>query len=227
MNAVQRESPWPRLMWGLLLVTAGTIFWLDQIDRLNARDYLRWWPVALVAIGVSHLPERRWLAAAVWIGIGGLLLLPKLGFPHLNIGKLFALWPLLISIGGLTLVTQALRRRPPGTAVSATAVMAGNVRTLGTQDLSSVDVVAVMGGCELDFSSAKSATGEVTINVLAFWGGIEIKVPAGWQVVDHVAEILAGVEIKTGPTSENAPRVIVRGSAIMGGVEVTSAEAAA
>jgi hypothetical protein len=49
---------------------------------------------------------------------------------------------------------------------------------------------------------------------------VEIVVPSGWRVEGKVAAILGGYEDATTPAPDTAPRVIVRGSAIMGGVEV-------
>jgi hypothetical protein len=226
-RAERRKDPWSRLAWGVILVAAGSIFWLDHLDRIDAREYLGWWPLALVVIGLAHLPQRRWFAAAAWVGIG-VLFLPQLGIAFDGVRTVIALWPLLIAIGGVSLIEQALRPRAPGVVFSATAVMAGNTLLLGSQELSGADVIAVMGGCDIDLSGTPVPARDVTINVLAFWGGIDIRVPAGWKVIDQVNPILGGFEDSTVPPHENAPRLIVRGSAIMGGVEVkTSAGNAA
>src|SRR5262249_32954025 len=74
-------------------------------------------------------------------------------------------------------------------------------------------------GCELDFSSA-TIDGEAALDVLAFWGGIGIKVPRGWQVVWRVTALLGGYEDKTTAAPAGAPRLIIRGTAIMGGIDV-------
>jgi hypothetical protein len=218
-NSKQRDI-WMRLAWGALLLTAGIIFWLDRIGRLDAGDYLEYWPVASIIIGLAHLPQRRWFGAAAWIGVGVLFLLRLMGVDTIAFWRLIGLWPLLISLAGVTLIRQALRRRPPGTMFSATAVMAGNVLHVGSQEFAGADLVAVMGGCDVDLSSVKTPRGEIEIVALAFWGGIEIRVPRGWQVESHVAEILGGFANKTVASGANAPRLIVRGSAIMGGIEV-------
>src|SRR5213075_1970970 len=101
---------------------------------------------------------------------------------------------------------------------SATAVMAGNVRKVGGQ-FKGGEAVAVMGGCDLDFTAA-AINGEAVLDVLAFWGGIGVHVPRGWKVIRRVTALLGGYEDKTTAAPEGAPRLIIRGSAIMGGIDV-------
>ena len=225
-RAERRQDPWMRLTWGVIFLAVGSLFWLDRQGRLDAREYLEWWPLALVLVGVAHLPQRRWISAIAWVAIG-LVFMPQLGWSHSVIRTALGIWPLLISLGGLSLVAQALRRRGSGTVFHATAVMSGNTLLVGSQELSGADVIAVMGGCVVDLHGAAANAQDITIHVLAFWGGIEIRVPAGWVVVDQVSAILGGFEDRSAPARDNAPRVIVRGSAIMGGVEVKTSEDAA
>jgi hypothetical protein len=223
MSADMRAKSWSRMVTGLIILAAGVIFWLDKIDRLDARDYIEWWPLALVAIGLGHLAERRLAAAAVWIGLGVFFMLPMLGFDRPSVWLFFAVWPLLISAAGVTLIVQALRPRPAGPTGSpgfrAVAVMAGNVRRI-VSPTTGGEAVAVMGGCELEIAPQALFGNEMIIDVLTFWGGINIRIPYGWQVVDEVAPILGGLEDKTAEAPPGAPRLIVRGSAIMAGVEV-------
>jgi hypothetical protein len=63
-------------------------------------------------------------------------------------------------------------------------------------------------------------TGEAVINVFAFWGGVTIKVPPDWTVILHGTPIMGGFEEKTATPPDDSKRLIVRGYAIMGGVEV-------
>jgi hypothetical protein len=220
MSAEPRPNPWMRLAWGSIVLTLGIIFWLDRIDRIDARDYLEWWPVAAIVIGLAHLPRRRWGGAVAWLAVGGFFLLERLGAADVELWRLVALWPLMLTIGGVTLIMQALRRRS-GTTFNTTAVMAGNVLTLGSQPLSGGSAVAVMGGVTIDLGSVRPEAGDVVVDVLAFWGGIDVRVPRGWRIESRVAEVLGGLEDKTVAPADNAPRLVLRGSAIMGGVSVT------
>ncbi len=215
---LKNDPPLPRLIFGLAVLGAGVVFWLDRIGRIEARDYLEWWPLALILLGLANLPYRRWFTAAFWTVAGTYWLLPLLGLPRFHFWRIIGLWPLIISAGGAALVVQALRgaRRP--TSFRAVAVMSGNVRKVGAQ-FRGGEALAVMGGCDVDLSTATIA-GEAILDVLAFWGAIDVKVPRGWRVISEVTPILGGYDDKTDPAPAGAPRLIVRGAVIGAGIEV-------
>lgn len=219
MSTERTSHPWSTFLWGALFLTAGTIFWLDRLGEIDARDWVRWWPVALLIAGLAHVPQRRWVAALAYMVIGTFFLLPKLGYYGLDAGDVIGLWPLLITYAGVTLIVQTLRRTS-GAQFRAVAVMAGNHVAIGSRQFAGGQAIAVMGGVDIDLTSAMGADGDAVIDVLAFWGGIDIQVPRGWKVVNRVAPVLGGFEDKTESAPPSAPRVIVRGAAIMGGVEV-------
>jgi hypothetical protein len=53
------------------------------------------------------------------------------------------------------------------------------------------------------------------------WGGIELRVPEDWTVISRVVPVLGGLEDKTrAPQGAGTHRLIVRGFAIMGGIEI-------
>jgi hypothetical protein len=218
------DNPWARLVWGLAILTAGVIGWLDHTGALHARDYLEWWPLVVIALGLAHLPQRQWVTTVVLVAIGMMFLPPLPFLPHFRVSLILGLWPLLISYGGVALIRQALSPAAKNAAANnsfhTVAVMGGVGRGVASSDFVGGDAVAVMGGCEINLSGAK-ITNEAIIDVLAFWGGIEIKVPRGWRIETQVLPILGGVVDKTErDVPAGAPTLIIRGSAIMGGVEV-------
>jgi hypothetical protein len=53
------------------------------------------------------------------------------------------------------------------------------------------------------------------------WGGIEIRVPEDWMIDSQVIPLMGGVEDKTRPPTTPSPhRLVLRGMALMGGVEI-------
>lgn len=216
---------WSRLVTGLTILSVGVIFWLDQIGRIDARQYAEWWPLVLVVIGLSDLLERRWVAAVLWMAAGAYFLMPAFGYERPSLWLIASLFPLMFSIAGVALMVQALRApaaAPGQPAFNAVAVMAGNVRRI-TAPAGGGQAVAVMGNCQIDIAAGALKENEFVLDVLAFWGGIEVIVPRGWNVVPRVAPILAGVDDKTVRGAETAPRVIIRGTIIMSGVEIRNA----
>jgi hypothetical protein len=90
-----------------------------------------------------------------------------------------------------------------------------------TQDFKGGNAVAIMGGAKIDLREASIAQGEAVIDVVAFWGGIEIKVPEDWIVSPQVFPFMGGFDDRTGPPPTGSrKRLVVRGLAFMGGVEV-------
>ena len=217
---------WSRAVTGLVLLAAGVIFWLDRIDRLRARDYLEWWPLALVMIGVANLGDRRIGEAIVWMAVGGFFTLSRLGYELPTIWVILAAWPLFISIAGVTLVVHALHPRPRNPAgvrgFHSAAFMGGHTNKV-LSPTSGGEITAVMAGCEIEVAPGALSGHEMVIDVLAMWGGIEIRIPRGWRVVGKVAPIVGSFDNKAERAGEDAPRVIIRGSAIMGGIEVRNA----
>jgi hypothetical protein len=64
-----------QLILGVAIATAGLLFTLDNLHVLRAREYLQYWPVVLVAIGLVHVVQARTAAGmaggAIWILVGG------------------------------------------------------------------------------------------------------------------------------------------------------------
>ena len=99
--------------------------------------------------------------------------------------------------------------------------MGGIVRNNDSQNFKGGELTAVMGGCEIDLRRASIAGGEAQIEIFAFWGGVEIKVPEDWSVTNKVVPIMGGIDDKSVPPKGGATkRLILTGYAIMGGAEI-------
>ena len=216
-----------RLIFGLVVMVLGLLLTLDNFGVLRARQLIRLWPVLLVALGLAKLFYVKKSAARptafffVFLGIGLLLL----NFGLLQFRQLLALFLLAV---GATIVWRTARSRAPapsatldpGKHLDIVALLGGIQRTVGTQDFQGGSASAVMGGCEIDLTRASIADGEVIINTFAFWGGVDIKVPADWRVEMQGVALLGGFADSTRPPDDDRKKLIVSGYALMGGVEV-------
>jgi predicted membrane protein len=105
--------------------------------------------------------------------------------------------------------------------VYATALLGSYKRRIASQRFAGGEVTAIMGGCELDLREA-SIEGDAVLHVFALMGGIDIKVPVDWTVVLEGVPMLGGFEETTLRPKDAGKRLVVRGHAIMGGLEITN-----
>ncbi len=85
-------------------------------------------------------------------------------------------------------------------------------------------VVAVLGGCELDFSYAAFTSHKTVIRVIAILGGVQITVPAGMRIEMEGIPLLGGCsnQVLQDDLPPDAPVIAIRCLAILGGIEVRS-----
>jgi hypothetical protein len=76
-----------------------------------------------------------------------------------------------------------------------------------------------MGGLEIDLRDA-SIKGEAIIDIFALMGGVEMRVPEDWLIIIDGFPFMGGFEDKTRPPKETTKRLTIKGTAVMGGVEI-------
>ena len=227
MNRTDAMRITPRLIVGLGILTLGLLWTLDNLDLIEADRITDWWPIIIVFAGLARFanPQMHRLGSGLIVLFGALLLLDSIDLIDVDFGDLF---PLVIVLVGGKIVWDAMSRRTPppvgsssDDAVQAFAVMAGLKRQNTSSEFRGASLNAIMGGVELDLRGARIAEGqEAVIDAFAFWGGVEIRIPETWRVRDNVLPMLGGVDDKTHPTGNTGPVLHLRGTAIMGGIEV-------
>src|SRR5450830_323056 len=213
-----------QVVLGLLVIGMGMLFLADDLGWWDFRQALQFWPMVFIAVGVLKLVDSR--GTDGWLVGGAVMILNRMGI--IAVSWRMA-WPLLlIALGAAVLVRAFTGRRLLGRdkalsqaddTVDVMAVLGGFERRITTPAFHGGEVTAIMGGCALDMRQC-GLTGEAVINVFAFWGGVTIKVPPDWTVILHGTPIMGGFEEKTATPQDDSKRLIVRGYAIMGGVEV-------
>lgn len=230
-----------QVLMGVLVIAVGLLFLLDNLDIIDLHDALAFWPMIFIFAGVAKLLDTTspdgYLVGLAGIGIGVTMILHRLGIIYFSWR---AFWPLILIAVGAMVVYRAmtgqrtahfgilsaggddklLEKADVATqTVDVTAVLGGFERRVHSKDFRGGEVTAVMGGCALDMREA-SIAGEAVIHVFAFWGGVTLKVPPDWTIVLEGTPIMGGFEEKTIAPPDNSKRLVVRGYAIMGGVEV-------
>ena len=116
---------------------------------------------------------------------------------------------------------QAPATHDADATINAVGVLGGVGRKSAARDFRGGSLTAILGGCEIDLRNASIASGEAVIDAFALWGGVEIRVPRDWLVVSKGLPLLGGfVDSSTPPPAPATKVLVVRGMAVMGGVEI-------
>ncbi len=213
----------PRLVVGIAIMIAGFLLALDSLGWADAGELFRYWPLALVAVGITKLLASggQRSGAFLLIALGAALLALNLGW--LSFPRVAAI---ILFLVGARIAWRALAPRSgvpaggPGPATSDVVAILGGSKRAVTGDYGGGTAFAFMGGSEVDLRRAGMAGDEAVLDVFVFWGGIEIKVPEDWEVVSHGLPILGGFVDNTRHPPAPQKRLVVTGMAIMGGIEL-------
>ncbi len=213
-----------RLLFGSVVFALGTLLLLDVAGLLDAgRTIGMWWPIVVIAAGILSLTAnlRHWVMPVVMIGFGSMLLLRTTEV----VDTLAVAGPLfLILLGVLVIFGRGFNRQIGGGTqdrVNRFNLFSGSEIASKSDHFEGGSIGALFGGAEIDLRDAKPAPG-AELDVFVAFGGAEIKVPEGWQVVTHGMPIFGGFENVTATESiePGAPLLDVNATVIFGGLEV-------
>lgn len=106
--------------------------------------------------------------------------------------------------------------------IVCSAVFSGRDIRVDNSYFNGADLSALFGGIDMNLKNAVIQR-NVTIDVKAVFGGVDIIMPSNVRVVVDVTPILGGVENGTRTplgADENTPTVFIRGTCLFGGLEV-------
>ncbi len=215
------------LVLGICIILFGLALTLNQLNVPHAAFLVKLWPLILLALGAVKLRQSEGFngGGLVLVLLGAYLLVAEFS-PE---GVTDSLWPLLLVGLGVFLVMKSLRiRRGPAvlpvdcqTFLDATAIFSGCRRQPQGQAFKGGNATAIFGGIELDLRTAEPSPEPMVLDVFILFGGGEIRVPPGWAVDIRTTSIFGGVGHKLAePVSAGAPRLVISGSAIFGGLEI-------
>jgi hypothetical protein len=111
-----------RVLFGLLMMAAGVVLWLDQLEVIEIRSVFRYWPAVLIILGLGSITaarEKRDVGGgAVMIVVGSWILACTqhwLGLTFRNS------WPLINVAIGLGMIFGALFPTAPKSKVKTDA----------------------------------------------------------------------------------------------------------
>jgi hypothetical protein len=101
------------------------------------------------------------------------------------------------------------------------AIFGGVTRTGRWRVRKNIQALALFGGMDLDFRDAIFEAPVVEISGFWCFGGLDIKVPEGLEVLDQTAGIFGGTDVRdVGDPAPGAPTLVIKGVSLFGGVSV-------
>lgn len=216
------------MLFGAVLVLAGSVLLLERLDVLSTNLLHHFWPLFLMFAGSLIFVNGRQFAGGMLVFFGIVLELQKLRILHV---RLWDLWPLAIIAVGVLMLWRALfpPRIEPGTIHTSEArvnqytVFGGVDVKANSQAFEGGTATAIFGGVELDLRHAKITKSPAILFTDAIFGGVEVKVPENWRVTTEAQAFFGGVDAhKVLPVREGEPdqHLVIKGLVAFGGVEV-------
>ncbi|HSZ71250.1 MAG TPA: DUF5668 domain-containing protein [Cytophagaceae bacterium] len=229
-----------RIWGGSILLLTGLFYLLYNLNMLpfEVPDYVFTWQMAVVLTGV-YLLYKNWFWGLVLILTGGYFLLPLTGtLPLLDFQKV---WPVLLILMGLMILfgsgfkKKAKKKYNTMKTITEineetfdiTAVLGGETRQISAYDFKGGKITTVMGGVELDLTNCYLSKEGAVIDLSVVMGGVSLKISREWNIKSEIVPIMSGIEDEDlrslDAHIDPSAVVILRGSVVMGGIEIKRA----
>lgn len=206
---------------GLGIAAVGTLALLDNLRVFDIALLRTFWPLALVLLGLARLvqPGRNRLAGVALVLVGAMLTASNLG------SDLFALrhwWPVFLIVGGLSMLRRDTHTTTqlPGDSVDTRASFSSLNQRSDSASFRGGRIALSLASLELDLGDARMDGPEAVLQIDARFSGVTLRVPRGWQVVVEMSATAGSISDRTQPPVLPAPRLILRGEALLSGVEI-------
>jgi predicted membrane protein len=211
---------------GIVIIVAGAILLGGNLGLIDSQYVFRnFGPLVLFFIGAVLLARRRHdqvLLGLVLMFVGAWGFATQQQWIKIHFWALIG--PMMLVLAGGSVVWRAFNRPSPegvGDAYIRTFAVFSGSELRPTVPFEGADLTAVMGGVNLDLSNAPMARDTAVIDVFALMGGAEIIVPRDWDVTVRVISLMGGCSDNRRPSTVPATKhLIIRGMAVMGGVEI-------
>lgn len=226
MKNLSKQGFDSKIFIGCAIIIIGTILLLKNLGIHIDIDIWQYWPVILIIIGIGHLTRpkefRQSTSGIILICIGTIILANNLDIIDLTFGDLF---PIILILIGFAIVRHAIwgvKMKPSQTdTFNLSLIMGGGEYKFNSRKLKAGKITAIMGGGTIDLREADMEGETMVIECFAFWGGIDILVPKMWLVTIEGTPLMGGIDNITTTESKIVKKnLIVKGTAVMGGIEV-------
>ncbi|RYD57156.1 MAG: hypothetical protein EOP56_10170 [Sphingobacteriales bacterium] len=232
-----KHKPRDKRVFGVGIILLGVFILLRKLNIFHF-DWHHFWPVILIAIGLFVGVQKRFRNNAWWILIliGTVHLIPRFTIPGTDTSSSALVLPAALIIGGLLMVFRPRKEHDWKTdmqivtsaenQLDVDVTFGGRKEIITSKDFRGGRVQVMFGGCELNMIHADSSTQPMVLDVKVSFGGLEMIVPAHWEIQNEIAPTFGSVEdhrMARQPNAGEEKKVLVlRGSCNCGSIEIKS-----
>lgn len=218
---------------GMIFLLIGAFLFLRSLD-LDLPVWIFSWQSLLIFIGALMLiysQFRNW-GGLIMILVGSIFFVKE--YITLSYDVTRFIWPAIFTVVGLALIlgkrqesTMKDRRiLPPNTTgddyINSSVIFSGENRVVVSKQFKGGKAVAIFGGADFNMIQA-DFQGRIEFDATCIFGGIELIVPANWDVRLDVQTIMGGVEDKRPVEllANNSDKIfVIKGICVFGGIEI-------
>lgn len=224
-----------RIFLGIILVASGFILIARQFGWLTSdlSQIIISWPMLLIAFGFFNLLRRSYTSGVILAAIGLFFIAPKIMAVPDDFTQNF--WPVVMIVMGLVIILHRHRPHPhhyrwekeksSNDSMDESAIFGGRDISIVNDNFTGGKITSIFGGSKINLLYSKPAPG-CTIEVETVFGGTKLIVPEDWNIRVEVSSIFGGFEDKRSSSvisrSDPNKTVVIKGSCIFGGGEITS-----
>lgn len=218
-------------MFGTIVLILGVLLLLRTTGIYDTIQLLEYIPSLFILLGLYALWKSKFSSlSGPIILIVVFTTLQLLTLDLISWKAITNWWPLLIIIMGIGILTERKGRlsvfRKSTETVDLFAVFGGVSSASNSKDFRGGGITAIFGGVNLDLRDSSIEKPPAKINVVALFGGVDLKVPEKWQIETEAMPILGGIEderprssIRSESNSEK-PDLTITGVIAFGGLSI-------
>jgi len=227
-----KQRTMKRVVFGLVVIVTGVLWMMRNMGAID--DYtasiIFTWPMLLLAIGFISLFGDSKIFGLILMTVGGFFLASRVYDILLEFKQVF--WPTLIIVAGVMILFKAghtfksrvRKQARSNDLLDEVNVFGGGEIRVNSSQFQGGKIEVVFGGSNVILLDSELAEGDNILEISAVFGGFKLIVPAHWNVKIETSNVFGGVvdkRIITG-TVDMSRTLVVRGSAVFGGGEITS-----
>jgi len=218
---------------GIIFLLIGIFLFIRSLD-LDVPAWLFSWQTLLIVVGclVLLISQFKNWGGLIMILVGCIFFVKE--YIALSYDVTRFIWPAVFVVVGLALIfgkrqesTMKDRRiLPPNTTgedyVNSSVIFSGENRVVVSKQFKGGKAVAIFGGADFNMIQADFQD-RVEFDATCIFGGIELIVPANWDVRLDIQTIMGGVEDKrpVEMLSNNSDKIfVIKGICVFGGIEI-------